>query len=111
MLCTRTLRRYTVTSPLKHRILGSAAYHIAAVANGSALAGIEATPKLWDLAAALLILTEAGGSYRTLDGRPSLFPLAVDVPTDFAPIAFPLLTAANMHILGEMNQHVTRKFQ
>jgi myo-inositol-1(or 4)-monophosphatase len=109
MLCTRTLRRYTVTSPLKHRILGSAAYHIASVANGSALAGIEATPKLWDIAAALLILTETGGCYSTLNGQDSIFPLNVAESTDFARISFPLLTAANSQILREMKQHVVHK--
>ena len=75
MYCTRTPRRYTVTTPLKLRILGSAAYHIAKVADGTALAVIEATPKVWDLAAALLILEEAGVVYAPRDTQPKQFPL------------------------------------
>ena len=46
--CTRASNRYTLNSPLKARILGSAAYHLAKVADGTALAAIEASPKIWD---------------------------------------------------------------
>ncbi|MCB0148782.1 MAG: inositol monophosphatase, partial [Caldilineaceae bacterium] len=51
MRCTRTDKLFDVRLPLKARIYGSAAYHLCKVADGSALAGIEATPKVWDLAA------------------------------------------------------------
>jgi myo-inositol-1(or 4)-monophosphatase len=105
MLCTRTPRRYTIDTPLKPRILGSAAYHIASVANGSALAGIEATPKLWDLAAALLILKEAGGSYQRLDNQQAIFPLA-PVAAGYEQTSFPLLAAANDKILDELRKGV-----
>jgi myo-inositol-1(or 4)-monophosphatase len=110
MLCTRTPRRYTIDSPLKPRILGSAAYHIAAVASGSALAGIESTPKLWDLAAALLILTEAGGCYRCLEQQQPIFPLA---PTtkDYQQTSYALLAAANISIMDELHTQITRRSQ
>lgn len=101
MCCTRTPRRYQLRTPLKPRILGSAAYHIATVADGSAVAGIEATPKLWDLAAALLILREAGGIHRRLDDGGSVFPIAAN-PTDYANEAFPLLLAANQALLAAL---------
>jgi myo-inositol-1(or 4)-monophosphatase len=107
MICTRTPRRYRIDSLLKPRILGSAAYHLAAVAASSALAGIEATPKLWDIAAALLILTEAGGCYTCLDQRASIFPLLSEL-SDYASTTFPLLTAANQSILSELEGHVAR---
>ncbi|MCC6456472.1 MAG: inositol monophosphatase [Caldilineaceae bacterium] len=108
MLCTRTPRRYTIDTPLKPRILGSAAYHIASVANGSALAGIEATPKLWDLAAALLILKEAGGGYQRLDNQQAVFPLA-PVVASYEKRSFPLLTAANDKILDEVRKGVASR--
>jgi myo-inositol-1(or 4)-monophosphatase len=107
MICTRTPRRYRIDSPLKPRIYGSAAYHLAAVACGSALAGIEATPKLWDIAAALLIVVEAGGCYRCLDQRPTIFPLDSE-NMDYLTQAFPLITAANQSILSEMEGSIER---
>jgi myo-inositol-1(or 4)-monophosphatase len=106
MCCTRTPRRYRLDTPLKPRILGSAAYHVAAVACGSAAAGVEATPKLWDLAAALLILEEAGGAYRLLSGGGTLFPLA-ESPTNYANLAFPLLVAAGEPLLARILPTIT----
>ena len=105
MQCTRTPKSYRITSPLKPRILGSAAYHIAAVANGSALAAIEATPKLWDIAAALLILQEAGGCYDTLDQSDPPFPLEGGL-RDYERRSFPLVVAANESILSEMEASI-----
>lgn len=107
MLCTRTPRRYRIDSPLKPRILGSAAYHLAAVASGSALAGIESTPKLWDIAAALLILSEAGGCYRSLDGRQSIFPLETTA-MNYERTSFPIIAAANQAILSELESHIAK---
>jgi myo-inositol-1(or 4)-monophosphatase len=107
MLCTRTPRRYRIDSPLKPRMLGSAAYHIASVASGSALAGIESTPKLWDVAAALLILSEAGGCYRSLDGHIRIFPLAPE-KKDYERISFPLMIAANQEVLSELESSIVK---
>lgn len=107
MICTRTQRRYQINFPLKSRIYGSAPYHIAAVARGSAPAGIEATPKLWDIAAALLILSEADGCYKCLDQRPPVFPLA-PTGSDYLSVAFILLTAANQSILRELESCIVR---
>lgn len=107
MQCTRTPQRYRVTSPLKPRILGSAAYHIATVANGSALAGIEATPKIWDIAAALLILEEAGGTYRALGQTSPIFPLA-QYALDYERCSYPLVVAANNALLVELEANIEK---
>lgn len=105
MCCTRTERRYRVNTPLKTRILGSAAYHLLKVADGSALAAIEATPKIWDLAAALLILAESGGAVQPL-GRGRLpFPVP-PVASDFRNQSFPLIAAANLDILQAVSRQV-----
>jgi myo-inositol-1(or 4)-monophosphatase len=97
MECTRTRRLYRFATPLKSRMLGSAAYHICKVAEGSAVAGSEATPKLWDFAAAALILAEAGGTMRAATGE-SVFPLA-SRRMDYATRAYPILYAANESML------------
>jgi myo-inositol-1(or 4)-monophosphatase len=101
MKCTRTDRIYQLTTPLKSRIMGSAAYHICKVADGTALAGIEASPKIWDVAAAWLIVKEAGGEMIAASGA-TIFPLAAE-RRDYLTRAITTFTAANPTIL----QHVT----
>jgi myo-inositol-1(or 4)-monophosphatase len=98
MMCTRTPRRYRVTTPLKARILGSAAYHLALVARSAAYAVIEATPKLWDLAAALPLLVAVGGSYQGLLVQTPLFPLPPQ-RRDYGALTYPLLGAATPALL------------
>jgi myo-inositol-1(or 4)-monophosphatase len=106
MTCTRTARRFQVRTPLKTRIMGSAAYSIARVADGAALAAVEATPKLWDLAAALLILKEAGGVYAPLDEQPPTFPLPA-IMYDYGSHSMPLLAAANADVLAALRPGIT----
>ncbi len=91
--CTRTHRYFHVDTPLKPRMLGSAAYHMLKVADGTALAGIESTPKVWDLAGAHIVVTEAGGQIRYLDGS-AVFPLPGQA-LDYAARSKPVLAAAN----------------
>lgn len=106
MCCTRTGRRYQVNTPLKTRVLGSATYHLLKVADGTALAAIEATPKIWDLAAALLILAESGGVTQPI-GR-GLLPFPVPpLASDFRNQPFPLIVAANLDILQAVSRQVT----
>ncbi len=107
--CTRTAGAYIVRTPLKVRSLGSAAYHIAKVADGTALAAIEAAPKIWDLAAALLILDEAGGVYTPLDDQPKTFPLAPE-RHDFLSHAMPMLAAANGSVLAAVRQGILGRY-
>ena len=96
MKCTRTDKLFDVRLPLKARIYGSAAYHLCKVADGSALAGIEATPKVWDLAAAYLLVVEAGGLATTWQRAP-IFPLAAE-SKDYAAVTTPIFVAANQAI-------------
>lgn len=101
MECTRTRKRYAISLPLKSRTLGSAAYHLCKVADGTALAGVETTPKVWDVAAALLLLDEAGGAVCTLNESALPFPLAAE-DRDYRSLAYPLLTAANPALLSQV---------
>ena len=100
MKCTRTDRLYQLATPLKSRIMGSAAYHICKVADGTALAGIEASPKVWDLAAAWLIVKEAGGAIMAVSGE-AIFPLPAE-RRDYRTRSFVTLTAANPAIMQHL---------
>lgn len=92
-LCSRSIgvlqklpdRRF----PGKIRLLGVASLNLVSVAMGQTVAALEATPKIWDLAAAWLVLTELGCPLRWLLRSPEA--LAAD--TDLAQIDFPVLVA------------------
>jgi myo-inositol-1(or 4)-monophosphatase len=59
---------------LNPRVMGSTALDLAIVAEGVAAASIAVIPKVWDIAAGVLLVTEAGGAVSNLDER-SLFPI------------------------------------
>lgn len=63
---------------LNPRVMGSTALDLAMVAEGVAAASIAKVPKVWDVAAGVLLVREAGGVIVTLGGEP-LLPLAGDV--------------------------------
>lgn len=103
--CTRTRRRLNIRSPLKARMLGSAAYHLLAMARGSSLVAVESTPKVWDLAGAVLVAQEAGGVVEGLDGSP-VFPLPSEA-LDYAAVSRPVLAAANRNVLDEFRASIS----
>lgn len=104
--CSRTYRRYNVEVPYKARILGSAAYSLCSVARGTAVLGFEATPKIWDIAAAWVLLKEAGGTIQTLNGVPP-FPLNPGI--DYGSQSFPTIAAANQEIAAQGRQQIRAK--
>jgi myo-inositol-1(or 4)-monophosphatase len=107
MKCTRTDQRLHMQTPLKSRICGSAAYHLCKVADGTALIGVETTPKVWDLAAATLVIVEAGGM--VTDWRQeAVFPLAA-ISQEYVTSAMPVFAAANPAIMREFVAGVTVK--
>lgn len=91
----------------KPRVLGSAAYDLAGVAAGTAVACIEILPKVWDLAAAWLVNQEAGATVAPLLPGPTLFPLQPG--TDYADRVFPLLSAASPDIWKRVRHSVHLK--
>ena len=105
MKCTRTDRLLQIDTKLKARICGSAAYHLCKVADGTALAGIEATPKVWDFAAAWLIIVEAGGVITDWRGQP-LFPLPA-ISQEYGATPTPVFVAANPVIMQQLLASVT----
>jgi myo-inositol-1(or 4)-monophosphatase len=86
-----------VDIPYKTRILGCAAYTLCAVARNIAIVGFEATPRIWDIAGAWLVLQEAGGQVATLDGS---LPLPLRPGLDYASQSFPTLAAADTERLA-----------
>ncbi|MEB3159771.1 MAG: inositol monophosphatase family protein [Synechococcus sp.] len=92
-LCSRSIgvlqklphRRF----PGKIRLLGVASLNLVSVAMGQTVAALEATPKIWDLAAAWLVLQEQHCSLRWLARHPGTL-----IPgEDLAFTDFPLLVA------------------
>ncbi|MCS6844082.1 MAG: hypothetical protein NZ528_07145 [Caldilineales bacterium] len=92
-LDSRAPRLLDVRLRLKPRVLGSAAYDLAAVGAGMAAASIQLTPKVWDLAGAWLVAEEAGAAVGTLLSGVEVFPLRPGV--DYGIAIFPLLFAAD----------------
>jgi myo-inositol-1(or 4)-monophosphatase len=74
-VCARSTQVLAQPFPCKVRMLGSAAYNVLTVASGWTVGGVEATPKIWDIAAVWAILQAAGGVWVPLDDA-TLFPLA-----------------------------------
>ena len=104
--CSRTYRRYKVSVPYKVRILGSAAYTFCALARGTAILGFEATPKIWDIAGAWLLVQEAGGVIDTLEGA-GPFPLEEGV--NYARKSFPTLGASTEELLAKARWQIKSK--
>lgn len=73
-LCARSTAVAARPFPCKLRLLGVASYNILLVACGAALGGIEATPKIWDIAAVYAIAQAAGAAWVSLEPEP-IFPL------------------------------------
>lgn len=94
--CTRTvpaLRQDPIARlplPFKIRTLGASTYNLLTVASGFTLGGIEATPKVWDIAATWAIVQAAGATWIPLEHQP--FPLTVG--QNYKAISFPTLVLA-----------------
>jgi len=106
--CSRTFREYTVGIRYKPRILGSASYSFCCVAKGVALLAFEARPKLWDIAAAWLLLQEAGGF---IDSHNQDFPFPIQPGIDYSQRIFPTLAAATAELLVKGKTQIQPKSQ
>ena len=104
--CSRTFRYYDVSIPYKPRILGSCAYSFCMVSRGSALLGLDATAKIWDLAAIWVLVEEAGGKIAGFEGSQP-FPISTQV--DYASISFPTLAAATGDVFAMGQKKIRRK--
>ncbi|HLO87006.1 MAG TPA: inositol monophosphatase family protein [Nostocaceae cyanobacterium] len=93
-LCSRSTGVIQPGFPCKIRMLGVASYNFLTVATGAVLGGIEATPKVWDIAGAWVILQAAGGAWISLKDEP--FPLLAGV--DYSDRSFPTLVLSRPEI-------------
>lgn len=66
ILTAGSLRRSRGTVRLNARVMGSAALDLALVASGAAVATYQRVPKVWDMAAGALLVTEAGGCHLSM---------------------------------------------
>lgn len=92
-LCSRSIRVLQKLPdrrfPGKIRLLGVASLNMVSVAMGQTVAALEARPKIWDLAAAWLVLTELGCPVRWL----ALDPAELTAGMDLSGTDFPVLVA------------------
>ena len=77
--------------PGKIRLFGVASLNLVSVAMGQTIAALEATPKIWDLAAAWLVLDELGCPIRWLD----IDPAELSPGQDLSQTSFPMLAAGS----------------
>jgi myo-inositol-1(or 4)-monophosphatase len=78
--------------PCKLRMLGVASYNLLTVATGATLGAVEATPKIWDIAAVWVITQAAGAIWKSLVAE-SIFPLERD--RDYSDQNFPTLVVSS----------------
>lgn len=95
-LCARSTPVLQQPVPAKIRMLGVATYNLLTIAMGAALGGVEATPKIWDIAATWVIVQAAGGVWQSLD-QSAIFPLQVG--QNYARRSFPTLVVARSELL------------
>ncbi|NES18986.1 MAG: inositol monophosphatase [Symploca sp. SIO3E6] len=96
-LCSRSTSILQQPFPCKMRMLGVASYNFITVATGAVLGGVEATPKIWDIAGAWVIVQAAGAVWVPLNSE-SIFPLKVGI--DYGDRTFPTLVAAYPELVG-----------
>jgi len=90
-LCARSTAVLRHPFPAKIRMLGVATYNLLTVAAGIALGGVEATPKIWDIAAVWAIAQAAGAVWLPLEPEP-IFPL--EPGKNYARRAYPTLVVS-----------------
>ncbi len=101
-LCSRSIKVLQMkpeqSFPGKIRLLGVSSLNMTSVAIGQTVAALEATPKIWDIAAAWLILEELNCLIKWLDTNPK----KIQPGEDLTAINFPLLAASSKDQLNKM---------
>jgi myo-inositol-1(or 4)-monophosphatase len=95
-LCARSTDVLKKPFPCKIRSIGVASYNLLLVASGATLGGVEATPKIWDIAAVWAIVQAAGGVYHSLSSEP-MFPLQVG--KNYGNYSFPSLAVSRADLI------------
>lgn len=95
-LCSRSTSVLKQDFPCKIRMLGVASYNFLTVASGAVLGGVEATPKIWDIAGAWPIVQAADAVWLPLESE-SIFPLKVG--QDYGSRPFPTLVTSSSELI------------
>lgn len=97
-LCARSIAilQQQQPFPCKVRMLGVATYNLLTVAAGATLGAVEATPKIWDIAAVWPIVQAAGAIWQPLEPGP-IFPLVSG--QDYGDRPFPTLVVSQPALL------------
>lgn len=95
-LCARSTSVLKNPFPAKIRMLGVATYNLLTVAAGATMGGVEATPKIWDIAAVWTIVQAAGAVWHPLESDP-IFPLQPGI--DYSDRAFPTLVVSRPDLI------------
>ena len=96
--CSRSLEKMGRSQfPFKLRMLGVASYNLLTVAIGSTLGAVEATPKIWDIAAVWVILKAIGAIWVPLENSQDIFPL--EMGQDYSSRNFPTLVVSHAELL------------
>ena len=102
-LCSRSIRvlqrRPDRPFPGKIRLLGVASLNLLSVAMGQTVAALEATPKIWDLAAAWLVLEQLQCPIQWLAAQD---PSHIPPGEDLSACGFPMLAAASQEHLERL---------
>lgn len=102
-LCSRSAPLLQQPFPCKLRMLGVASYNFITVATGAVLGGLEATPKIWDIAGAWVIIQAAGAVWMPLEPE-GIFPLQVG--QDYSKKSFPTLVASRPELVDVFKSHI-----
>ena len=101
-LCSRSIKILQLqpqkSFPGKIRLLGVSSLNMTSVALGQTIGALEATPKIWDLAAAWLILSELDCSIHWLQSAPT----EIKSGEDLGSKNFPLLTASSEATMSKL---------
>ncbi len=101
-LCSRSIKilqlQPTKSFPGKIRLLGVSSLNMTSVALGQTIGALEATPKIWDLAAAWLILLELNCSIIWLNENPD----SIKAGQNLGEKNFPLLTASSEKTINKL---------
>tara|TARA_B100001996_G_scaffold338430_1_gene290880 strand:- start:178 stop:996 length:819 start_codon:yes stop_codon:yes gene_type:complete len=110
-LCSRSIKVLQMkpeqSFPGKIRLLGVSSLNMTSVAIGQTVAALEATPKIWDIGAAWLILEELNCLINWLDTNPN----NILSGTDLTSVNFPLLTASSEDKMNKMLPWATALIQ
>lgn len=95
-LCARSISVLKNPFPVKIRMLGVATYNLLTIAAGASLGGVEATPKIWDIAAVWAIVQAADAVWYPLQSEP-IFPL--EIGKDYSTRSFPTLVVSRADLV------------